>query len=163
MKVIGKMGKTIDLSGIDDHTVRNLTIVSAGGVTRTPMGEILVIVHQAADMTRESKTILSAGQLEAFGCKIDDRSPTVTQQTPCLTTAEGYKVPITFRKGLPYIRLRPFNQRDWDNLPHILLTSSNDWDPTILDSEVPETSSAIVTVYYLLCMVLQSRVITSNS
>ena len=138
MKVIEKTEKTIDLSGIDDHTVRNLTIVTAGGVARTPLGEILLIVHQAADMTRESKTILSAGQLEAFGCKIDDHSPTFTKRTPCLTTVEGYQVPIAFRKGLPYIRMRPFGEHDWATLPHVIITSPNTWNPAILDSDVPE-------------------------
>ena len=63
MKVIESTGRTIDLSGIDDHTVRNLRIVTAGGVTRTPQGEIIVIVHHAADMTGDARTILSAGQL----------------------------------------------------------------------------------------------------
>ena len=138
MKVIEKTEKTIDLSGIDDHTVRNLTIVTAGGVARTPLGEILLIVHQAADMTRESKTILSAGQLEAFGCKIDDHSPTFTKRTPCLTTVEGYQVPIAFRKGLPYIRMRPFGEHDWATLPHVIITSPDTWNPAILDSDVPE-------------------------
>ena len=129
----------MNLSGIDDHTVRNLTIVSAGGVTRTPMGEIIVIIHQTADMTIDSMTILSAGQLEAFGCRIDDRSTMVTQQLPCLTTGEGYKTSITLRKGLAYIRLRPFTQHEWETLPHVTLTSPEDWDPTVLDSDVPET------------------------
>ena len=63
----------MNLIGIDDHTVRELTIVSAGGVTKTPMGEIIIIIYQTADMTIDSMTILSAGQLEAFGCRIDDR------------------------------------------------------------------------------------------
>ena len=38
MKVIRQTGQSIDLSGIDDHTIRNLPIVDAGGVTRTPTG-----------------------------------------------------------------------------------------------------------------------------
>ena len=62
MKVIETTNRTIDLSGIDDHTVRNLAIVTAGGVVRTGQGEIIVILHQAADMTRDARTILSSGQ-----------------------------------------------------------------------------------------------------
>ena len=54
----------------------------------------------------------------------------VTQQVPYLTTGEGYKIPITLRKGLAYIRLRPFTQREWETLPHVTLTSPEDWDPT---------------------------------
>ena len=77
MRVIAKSEKTIDISGIDDHTVRNLTLVTAGAVVRNQIGDIIMILHQAADMTRESKTILSAGQLEDFGCIIKDKSPKV--------------------------------------------------------------------------------------
>jgi len=58
MRVIEKTGATIDLCGIDDHMLRDLSIVTAGGVVRTQKGEVIVIFHQVADMTRNSKTIL---------------------------------------------------------------------------------------------------------
>ena len=70
MRIIAKLDTTIDLSGIDDHMVSNLRLVTAGGVVRTQLGDIIIIVHQAADMTQESKSILSAGQLESFGCTV---------------------------------------------------------------------------------------------
>ena len=41
MRIIAKLDKTIDLSGIDDHTVSNLRLVTAGGVVRTQLGDIL--------------------------------------------------------------------------------------------------------------------------
>ena len=62
-RVIERTSKTIDLSGIDDHTVQNLTIIAAGGVVHTSLGKIIQVVHQVPDMTKESETILSAGQL----------------------------------------------------------------------------------------------------
>ena len=58
MTVIETTLRTIDLSGIDDHTVRNLAIVTAGGVVKTDKGDVIVIVNQAADMTKDSRTIL---------------------------------------------------------------------------------------------------------
>jgi len=136
MKVIERTIKTIDLSGIDDHTVRNLSIVTAGGVTKTPQGEVILILNQAADMTKDARTILSAGQLEYFGCKIQDKSPRVQKEEPVLVTSEGYKIPIMFRKGLPYIRLRPFDEEDWKVLPHIHITSPKEWNPASLDFTV---------------------------
>jgi hypothetical protein len=123
MKLIASTSKTIDLSGIDDHTVRNLTLVTAGGVVRTPLGEILVIIYQAADMIRESKTILSARQLESFGCNINEKSPRITKWVPSIITAKGYEIPIILKKGLPYIRMRPFIDEDWNSLPHVTLAS----------------------------------------
>lgn len=137
MKVISRTARTINLSGIDDHTVRNLTLVTAGGVVDTPQGEIILIIHQTADMTLDSRTILSAGQLEAFGCKVYEKSPLVTQATPFLVTPGGYRVPMSIRKGLPYIRMRPFGEKDWNDLPHVAITSPAEWDPSILDSDVP--------------------------
>jgi hypothetical protein len=107
MKVIETTDRTIDLSGIDDHTVRNLAIVTAGGVVRTGQGEIIVILHQAADMTRDARTILSSGQMESFGCTVDDRSPHILRATPHIRTSEGYTIPIQFRKGLPLHQATP--------------------------------------------------------
>ena len=71
MRVMETTTSTIDLSGIDDHTVRNLKVVKAGGVTRTPEGEVLLVVHQAAWMA-DGRTILSAGQMEWFKNAVDD-------------------------------------------------------------------------------------------
>ena len=50
MGVIERTDRTIDLSGIDDHTVANLPLVTAGAVVDTDRGPILLVVHQAADM-----------------------------------------------------------------------------------------------------------------
>ena len=44
-RVIDTTSRTIDLSGIDDHTVRNLPIVTAGGVVRSNRGEIILIMN----------------------------------------------------------------------------------------------------------------------
>lgn len=138
MKVIETTNRTIDLSGIDDHTVRNLAIVTAGGVVRTGQGEIIVILHQAADMTRDARTILSSGQMESFGCTVDDRSPHISSEIPHIRTSEGYTIPIQFRKGLPFIKLRRFDDDDWATLPHVHITSPQEWDPAALDTKVSE-------------------------
>ena len=116
MRVIARSEKTIDLSRIDDHTVRNLHLATAGGVVRMQLGDISIVLHQAADMTRDSKAILLAGQLENFGCHVKDKSPRITKETPCITTVEGYVIPIAIKKGLPCIRMRPFTDNDWNIL-----------------------------------------------
>jgi len=51
MRVIERFDKWIDLSGIDDHIVRNEQLVTAGGVDNSSTGEIIVIIHHAANMT----------------------------------------------------------------------------------------------------------------
>jgi pyrimidine operon attenuation protein/uracil phosphoribosyltransferase len=58
MTRLASTGNTIDLSGIDDHTVRNLELVQAGGVTQTPQGDIIIIINQTAWMP-DGRTIIS--------------------------------------------------------------------------------------------------------
>jgi hypothetical protein len=89
-------------------------------------------------MTRDARSILSAGQLESFGCKVQDISSKVNGIPPSITTAEGYQIPIAFRKGLPYIKMRAFDKEDWSTLPQIHITSPQEWDPSCLDAEVPD-------------------------
>ena len=138
MKVIDRSERTIDLSGLDDHTVRGLTIVTAGGVVETSAGEIIVIIHHCADMTTDSRTIISVPQLEAFGCVVDDKSEKVSGRTPSIIAPGGYIIPITLRHGLPYIRMRTFGNEDWEKLPHVALTSPHEWIPASLDNVVTE-------------------------
>ena len=35
--------------------------------------------------------------------------------------------------------MRPFNDDDWNKLPHEALTSPHDWDPAILDNKVDDS------------------------
>jgi len=81
MRVIEMSENTIDLSGIDDHTIRNLPLVKAGGVTKSSHGDIIIVIEQAAHMP-EGKTIISCGQLEHFKVKVEEKSKAVTGITP---------------------------------------------------------------------------------
>ena len=46
--------------------------------------------------------------------------------------------PLDVINGLPYLPLRPFSDHDWKSLPHLVLTSDTDWDPTILDHSLTD-------------------------
>jgi hypothetical protein len=37
--------------------------------------------------------------------------------------------------GLPYLSMQPFTDEEWDTLPHIVLMSEVEWDPTTLERE----------------------------
>jgi hypothetical protein len=57
----------------------------------------------------------------------------------CLITLDGYAIPIDIVDGLPYIKMRPFTDAAWDNLPHVVLTSNVEWDPTtVLDHSLDD-------------------------
>ena len=58
MTVIEISDNSIDLSGIDDQTIRNLKLVKAGGVTKSSHGDIIIVIKQAAHMP-DGKTIIS--------------------------------------------------------------------------------------------------------
>jgi hypothetical protein len=112
-RIIRKTTQTVDLSGIDNHTVRNLDIVQAGGVTRTQHGDAIVVINQAAYMP-DGKTILSSPQIEHFKCTVNDRAKCISGQDPAVVTLEDYRIPISFIRGLPYIKLRPFTDKEYE-------------------------------------------------
>ena len=138
MRVITWLDASVDLSGIDNHTLRNLRMVVAAGVARSNKGNVLLVAHHMAYMP-DGRTILSPGQLEHRGCKIEDRSKKVTGKHPYLETPTGFIVPIAIRKGLPYIQLRFPSDKEIDELPRVEITSPQQWDPRILDNDVDET------------------------
>ena len=135
MRLMSRTGSTVDLSGIDDHTISSLPLITAAGVTKSQSGDILVMIHQAAFMP-DGKTILSAGQMEWNKCTVDDKPKAITGRTPSISTPDGYQIPISVRRGLPYIRLRPPTDMEINELPRIDLTSMHTWDPKVLDATV---------------------------
>ena len=34
--------------------------------------------------------------------------------------------------------LQPFTDKEWDDLPHVIITHNDIWDPSILDHEQPD-------------------------
>ena len=137
MRLMKRTGESIDLSGIDDHTVSNLPLVTAVGVTKSQHGDIIVILHQAAFMA-DGKTILSAGQMEWHRCTVNDKPKAITGNTPSVITPDGHQIPISVRRGLPYIRLRPPTDEELKSLPRTELTSELTWDPRVLDATVQD-------------------------
>ena len=75
--------------------------------------------------------------MEHYKNHVDDRSYKVGGKQ-CITTNDGYIFPLDVRDGLPYISLRPFTDEEWTTLPHIVLTSDADWDPSVLDHRLSD-------------------------
>ena len=55
-----------------------------------------------------------------------------------MITIDGYVIPIKIRDGLARIDMRKPTQDEFDSLPHVLLTSDDKWDPTVIDDEFLE-------------------------
>ena len=135
--------REVDVSGIDNHQMTNLRIVTAGGVVSTQRGEVLLVMHQYAHVP-QGKTIHSAIQLESFGHKVDDRSLKLKQGSQTITTLDGYVIPMNFINGLPYMPIRPYTDTEWTTLPHAILTSDVDWDPSIIDHVITDDNLKVI-------------------
>jgi hypothetical protein len=93
---------------------------------------VIAILHQYV-YTGKGKTIHSCGQLEWYKNDVDDKSIKVPGGLQRIQTNDGYAIPINVKEGLPYVQIRPYTDKEWDTLPHVILTSDEDWDPTVLD------------------------------
>jgi hypothetical protein len=63
---------------------------------------------------------------------VDDRSIKAGGRQ-CLTTLEGYVIPLDIINGLPYMKMKPPTDEELRTLPHIIMTSGDKWDPSQLD------------------------------
>jgi hypothetical protein len=117
--------------------IKDVPIGTVGAVVNTQRGEVIAILHQYA-YTGKGGTIHSSSQLEWCGNDINDHSIKIDGGRQRLTTPDGYVIPINVRHGLPYITMRPYTDEEFEELPHVLWTSEDDWDPTSLDSVISD-------------------------
>ena len=132
VRVISRTDRTVNVTGVDNHQITDLQIVTAGGIIPTQRGEVIAILHQYAHNPM-GKTIHSSIQLEHFKNAVDDRSSKIKGATQSIRTLDGYVIPLRFKQGLAYMPIRPYSNEEWKRLPHIVLTSDEDWDPSKMD------------------------------
>ena len=128
--------RSIDVTGLDDHMISNLKIGSYGGVVMSNRGPILLIFHECAGYNK-GKTIISALQVEDNDVTVDDR-PIGVGGTQSLRTLEGYSIPMDVINGLCYIKLRPFTDDEYLDLPHVEMTRDVEWDPSKFDRNLTQ-------------------------
>jgi hypothetical protein len=136
-RLIDKSLRSVHIQGINNHMIKDVLISTVGAVVNTQRGEVIAIMHQYA-YTGKGGTIHSSGQLEWCGNDVNDRSIKIDGGRQRLTTPDGYVIPINVRHGLPYITMRPFTDEEFEELPHVLWTSEDDWDPASLDSVISD-------------------------
>jgi hypothetical protein len=114
--------------------------LSVAAVVNTQRGEVIAIMHQYA-YTGKGGTIHSSSQLEWCGNNVNDCFIKIDGGRQRLTTPDGYVIPIDVSHGLPYITMCPFTDEEFEELPHVLWRSEDDWDPTSLDSVISDDPS----------------------
>ena len=136
MRVIYKTHRKIYISGIDNHEVNGLDVVTAATLLNTSLGKVIGIFNEYAHLGKGS-SIDSSGQLEWFKTHVDEKSIKVGG-TQLITTLDGYSVPLLIKDGLAYATSlgRPTDQ-DMDTYPHVFFTSPDEWDPSVLDHDPP--------------------------
>ena len=136
MRVIYKTHRKINISGIDNHEVTGLDVVTAATLLNTSLRKVIGIFNEYAYLGKGS-SIHSSGQLEWFKTLVDEKSINVGG-TQLITTLDGYSIPLLIRDGLAYATSlgRPTDQ-DMDTYPHVFFTSPDEWDPSVLDHDPP--------------------------
>ena len=128
MRVVHKTHRKINISGIDNHEVTGLDVVTAATLLNTSLGKVIGIFNEYAYLGKGS-SIHSSGQLELFKTNVDEKSIKVGG-TQLITTLDGYSVPLLIKDGLAYATSlgRPTDQ-NMDTYPHVFFTSPGEWDP----------------------------------
>ena len=130
----------VHITGMDNHQIRNIKVGTVGARVISNRGPVICIFNEVA-YTGRNQTILSAIQMEHYKNKVDDRS-IMSGGGQQITTADGYTFPLSIVNGLPYLQMKPYTHTEYINLPHVILSSEEEWDPRVFDNEIdPESSS----------------------
>lgn len=136
--------REVDVSGIDNHEITGLKMVNASARIITHKGPAIGIFNQYA-YHGIGRTIHSSGQLEHYKNKVDDRSRKVNGKQ-CIRTVEGLLIPLDIINGLPYLKMQPNTKKEWEELPHVIFTSGEEWDPTIIDNTISDQEDWYVNI-----------------
>jgi len=137
VKVIATCDRTVDIQGIDNHQMTNVSIGTVAGLVTTNKGPVVLIMHQYALIGR-GHSIHSPGQWEWYKHSICDKSVHVGGLQRIKTT-DGYLIPLSIHNGLPRLHMRPPTNSEFDSLPHVVVTNDdNEWDPSVLDFSYEE-------------------------
>jgi hypothetical protein len=89
-------------------------------------------MHQYA-LLHKGNSIHSPCQLEWYKNDVNDKSVHLPGGLQRIQTLEGYIIPLSIKDGLARLDIRPYTDKEWTDLPHVVLTSENNWDPSVLD------------------------------
>ena len=98
--------------------------------------KVMGIFNEYAYLGKGS-SIHSSGQLEWLKTNVDEKSVKVGG-TQLITTLDGYSVPLLIKDGLAYATsLGNPTDQDMDTYRHVFFTSPDEWDPSVLDHDLP--------------------------
>ena len=131
MRVIHKTHRKINISGIDNHEVTGLDVVTAATLLNTSLGKVIGIFNEYAYLGKGS-SIHSSGQLEWFKTHVDGNKSKLVAPNLSLLWMDILSLYSSRMVSLG----RPTDQ-DMDTYPHVFFTSPDEWDPSVLDHDPP--------------------------
>jgi hypothetical protein len=129
----------VDVVGLAGHKVSQLRIVTAQALVSTHKGDASATFHQMA-LLGKGKSILSCLQMEAHGADINDRSKLIPGGKQRILI-DGDQLPLDFKNGLPYLWCRNPTNGELESLPHIIMTSDMEWDPSQYDKDLDDVAA----------------------
>ena len=122
------------VGGIKGHRINFMQVCDAAGKANSHIGWYILIVLQGL-LSQELRTILSVPQIEHYGHLVYNR-PLKSGGKQCFVTKEGPIFPFDIDQGLPYLKMYPVTEEDWNKYPHIFITGPGRWDPSIVDCKL---------------------------
>ena len=121
MRILERTDPTVSVTGIGNHELPGLDIVTCAALPNTNHGKVILIMHEYAYYGR-GNTIHSPDQIEWFQNTCDDKSFHVGGKQ-VITFLDGYATPLQCRTGLMYMNLLgKLIDPDLNTYPHVLLT-----------------------------------------
>ena len=137
VRVLFKSTRTVDIQGIDNHQMTNISIGTVAGVVTTSKKPVILIMHQYALVGR-GHTIHSPAQWEWYGSDVNDKSNKVINGKQRILTGDNHLIPLIIDNGLARLCMRPPTDKEMETFPHVVVTADKDWDPSVLDSDPEE-------------------------
>ena len=53
-----------------------------------------------------------------------------------ITTSQGFCFPLAITNGLAYLEMRPYTQQEYQDCPHVIMTSDQIWNPRKYDDDI---------------------------
>jgi hypothetical protein len=125
---------TVDITGIADAKLESVKLGTVAGLINATEGPVIAIFHQYATYGK-GKTIHSVTQFRSFGLDVNDIPKSFPGGKQCISTPDGYTIPLAIRDGLCYMDMRKPTNDEMEQLPHVIMTSDTPWNPQDHDAE----------------------------
>ena len=85
----------------------------------------MILNHYA--ILQEHRSIHSCMQLEHYQRTVNDRS-VKAKGLQRITTHDGYVFPLDIINGLPYLKMRPYTDKEFQMYPYMIMTSNQGYN-----------------------------------